>query len=139
MQAFITSIAYKTSFASKTERERLRLSGCRRVLRLSRVVFEGGWPHSYQHVVLPLQRLPGLDSQFASTATLQEIATRHGLTLGRATEHVRFVDAPPDAITHLAINGERKVLRLDRVTATVDGAPIEWCVAYLSPEQPRTV
>jgi DNA-binding GntR family transcriptional regulator len=131
MQASTASIGHKASFASRIERERLHLPVCRRVLRVYRVIFEADRPYSYQRVVLPLHRLPGLDREFASTATLQEIASRYGLKLGNASERIRIVDAPADAAAHLAISVEQNVLQLDRVTATADGVPIEWRIAYM--------
>jgi DNA-binding GntR family transcriptional regulator len=136
MQASIVPIARRATFASADERERLQLSGCRRVLRLFRVAREAGRAHSYHRIVLPLHRLPGHDRQFASTATLAAIASRYGLTLRTATERIRLVDAPSDAVVDLDISGDEKVLELDRITTTTDGLPIEWRVTFMPADKP---
>ena len=138
MVATIASIAHETSFASKAERERLRLSVSRRVLRLLRLISEQGRPRSYERIVLPLYRLPGLETQLASTLSLFEIAAQHGLTLGRATERIGHVNAPPEVALHLAITADQRVLRLERVTATTDGVPIEWRVVFMRADEPRS-
>jgi DNA-binding GntR family transcriptional regulator len=136
MQETVVPVARKATFASAHEKERLQLSGCRRVLRLSHVALEAGRAHSYHRIVLPLHRLPGLNRQFASTATLPSIASRHGLTLGSATERIKLLDAPSDAVVHLGICADEKVLELDRITATADGLPIEWRVILMRADKP---
>jgi GntR family transcriptional regulator len=130
MQAFTVLIAREAVFADALERERLRLSDRRRVLRLVRVTYEAGHAHSYQRVVYPLHRLPGLDRQLPSTGTLSDIAGRYGLTLGNARERISLVDAPSDVVACLAIGRDEKLVELDRITATADGAPIEWRVVF---------
>jgi DNA-binding GntR family transcriptional regulator len=59
-----------------------------------------------------------------------ELAQRHGLTLGRASERVSIVPASTDVARHLRIAPGTDVVKLDRVTETADGTPIEWRVAF---------
>jgi DNA-binding GntR family transcriptional regulator len=140
MQSGIVVLGTKAALASKTERERLQLSRLRKVLRLLRVQYEGNSPRSYQRIVLPLSRLPGLDREFAATATLSELVSRYDLALGRARERIRLVDVPFDAAMHLGIRpGEQKVTVLDRVVVTTDNVPIEWRVSFVLGDQAGTL
>ena len=140
MQPHTVTLGTKAALASKIERERLQLSRWKKVLRVFRVIYEGDSPRSYQRIVIPLSRLPGLDREFAATATLTELASRYDLALGRARERIRLVDAPFDAAMHLGIRpGEQKVTELDRVTATTNNVPIEWRVSFVLGDQAGTL
>ena len=55
---------------------------------------------------------------------------------GNATERIRLVDAPSDAVVHLDISADEKILELDRITATKDGLPIEWRVILMRADKP---
>jgi DNA-binding GntR family transcriptional regulator len=63
--------------------------------------------------------------------TISEIPQECGLTLGRATEHIGLVDVDAQIALHLAISSNQKVFKIDRVTATTDGMPIEWRISFM--------
>jgi DNA-binding GntR family transcriptional regulator len=140
MQPHTVALGAKTALASKIERERLQLSRWRKVLRILRVLYEGDRPRAYQLIAMPLSRVPGLDREFAATATLTELASRYNLALGKARERIRLVDAPFDAAMHLGIRpGEQKLTELDRVTSTTNNVPIEWRVSFVLGDQAGTL
>jgi GntR family transcriptional regulator len=131
MVPHIASIGRVTARASKTERQRLALRVSSRVARLQRVQNEDLGPMVYESIVLPIGRLPGLDLDRAATMTISEIAQECGLILGLATERIGVVDVDPQIALHLAVTNNQKVLKIDRVTATADGVPIEWRIAFM--------
>ena len=59
-----------------------------------------------------------------------ELAQRHGLSLGRATERISIVPATKDVAMHLGIPAGANVMKLDRIAETADGKPIEWRVTF---------
>lgn len=140
MQSHAVALETKAVLANKVERERLQLSRLRKVLRVFRVLYEGDRPRSYQRIVMPLSRLPGLDRDFAATATLTELASRYDLALGSVRERICLVDAPADAAMHLSIKpGAEKVTELDRVAATTNNVPIEWRVTFVLADESGTL
>ena len=126
-------IAQRSAFASAAEKEHLRLGACKRVFRFTRVRYEDGRPHSFERIVLPLARLPGLDRQFASTKSIVEIADRYGLKLGASIERITKLSPPPEVAAQLLLGGDQLVIELDRVTSSADGVPIEWRVIFMLP------
>jgi len=80
--------------------------------------------------VLPLNLLRGLGTNGGEIPDIIDLTHRLGLTVGRATEHVSIVPATGDIALHLRIAAGTQVIKLDRVTETADGVPIEWCVAF---------
>jgi hypothetical protein len=88
-------------------------------------------PIALEEVVLPLERLAGLSPNGGSDIPdITELAQRHGLLLGRATERISIVQATKDVAQHLRIAVGTGVMKLDRVTETADGEPVEWRVAF---------
>ena len=65
------------------------------VLRLTRVQLDANnQPLSVEEITLALERLPGLTANGGDVPGIVELAQRHGLALGRATERLSIV-APP--------------------------------------------
>jgi DNA-binding GntR family transcriptional regulator len=91
-------------------------------------------PLAYEEIVLPLSQFPRLACDVDLTSDILQLARRHGLSLGQATESVCIVRATTDIALHLGIAEGMDVLKLDRVTKTADGAPIEWRVTF-APER----
>jgi DNA-binding GntR family transcriptional regulator len=77
-----------------------------------------------------LDRFPGLVPNDEDIPDIAQLAQRHGLTLGRATESVGIVAASGKVALHLRIAAGTDVLKLDRVIETADGIPLEWRVAF---------
>jgi DNA-binding GntR family transcriptional regulator len=100
------------------------------VLRVTRILFDAAYqPLAVEEVVLALERLPGL-APSGDIPDITDLAQRHGLALGLATEHVGIVKATKDVAAHLGIAVGADVMKLDRIVETANGEPIEWRVAY---------
>jgi DNA-binding GntR family transcriptional regulator len=59
-----------------------------------------------------------------------ELAQRHGLSLGHASERLVIVHASRDVASHLRIAPGADVLKLNRIVETEDGEPVEWRVTF---------
>jgi len=128
------TLSIKQTIGRAIGAERVKLALIRprtRVLRVTRIRFdENDRPLALEEIVLPLDRLPSLAANGADVPDILELALRHGLTLGQATERVGMVPATTEVALHLRIVSGTAVVMLDRVTETVEGVPIEWRVAY---------
>ena len=130
MEMRLTPVCHAIDVATPAEGERLRLSVDKQVLRLERLRYAGGRIRTFERSVLPFHRLPGIQVDRAQHLTLPEIAEEFGLELGKATERISIACAPPEIAHRLEIDHTQHILLIDRVTTTVDDAPIEWCVVY---------
>jgi DNA-binding GntR family transcriptional regulator len=125
------SLSQTTKTATLVEWAKLALSSPKApVLRVTRILFNAGdRPLALEEVVLALERLPDLALN-GDIPDIAELARRHGLALGRATERVSVVKATKDVAAHLRIAAGADVMKLDRIVETADGEPIEWRVAF---------
>ena len=130
--AHIVSVAQAAGTANSMERAKLALNASQTtVLRVTRIRYDDDYlPLAYEKVVLPLDRYPGLDPNGGDIPDIFELSQRHGLALGRATQRVSIIPATRDVALHLGIAEGTDAVKLDRVTETADGVPIEWRVAY---------
>jgi DNA-binding GntR family transcriptional regulator len=102
-----------------------------RVLRLTRVQLDdNSHPLCVEEVVVALERFPGLAVNGGDVPDITELAQRHGLALGRATERLSIVRAAKGVASHLHIAPGADVLRLNRIVETADGDPVEWRVTF---------
>jgi DNA-binding GntR family transcriptional regulator len=102
-----------------------------RVLRLIRVQLDdNGHPLGVEEVILALERFPGLTANGGDVPEVVELAQRHGLSLGSATERLSIVRATKDVASHLQIAPGADVLRLNRIVTTADGDPVEWRLTF---------
>ena len=102
-----------------------------RVLRLTRVQLDdNSHPLAVEEIVLALERFPGLAANGGDVSDIIELAKRHSLALGRATERLSIVRATKDVASHLQIALGTDVLKLNRIVETADGEPLEWRVAF---------
>jgi len=132
--ARIASIAKTTASASDVERALLKIDGNAPVLRIVRVRHDDDdRPLSYEEVVLPLERFPGLASDSDPPPDILELARRYGLSLGRATERATIATTTADVASHLGIAAGSNMVKLDRIIETADGVPVEWRVAFFRP------
>jgi GntR family transcriptional regulator len=99
------------------------------VMRVTRIRHENGQV-ALEEVVLPLSHFPGLVADGEAIPDIAELAQRHGLSLGRASERINFIPAPSGVAQHLGIAEGTGIVKLDRITETTDGEPVEWRVAY---------
>ena len=130
--AALTSIAQTVGTASVAEWAKLVLSDHQApVLRVTRLRHDDqARPVALEEVVLPLERLPGLTPNGGDMPDIVELAQRHGRSLGRAHRTDQHRPATRDVATHLEIVAGTNVMKLDRVTETADGEPIEWRVTF---------
>ena len=110
--AHAVSIAQTVETANIVEWAKLALKSSRtRVIRVARILFDDNdRPIALEEAVLPLERFPGLSPNGGGDVPdLIELAQRHGLSLGRATERISIVPATKDVAMHLGIpaGGER--------------------------------
>ena len=109
-----------------------------RVLRLTRVQFDdNSRPLGVEEVVLALERFPGLAANGGDVPDLIELAQRHGISLGRATERISIVQATKDVASRLRVGAGTDVLKLNRIVETADGEPVEWRVTFRKYEHCR--
>ena len=106
------------------------------VLRIARVRYLDDKRVSFEEVVLPLSRFPGMSREEVVASEITEIAEEFGVVLGLARERVSTVRAGRADAGHLDVREGTNLLRLDRITHTADGAPIEWRVSLSIPTQP---
>jgi len=130
--AALMSIAQAVGTANVAEWAKLVLSNLQApVLRVTRLRHDDqARSVALEEVVLPLDRFPGLAPNGGDIPDIVELAQRHGLSLGRVTERISIVRATRDISSHLRITAGTDVMKLDRVTETADGRPIEWRVAF---------
>jgi DNA-binding GntR family transcriptional regulator len=102
-----------------------------RVLRLTRVrLDDNNRPLAVEEVVLALERFRDLAADGGDVPEIIELARRHGVSLGRATERLSIVRATKDVASHLQLGADADVLKLNRIVETADGAPVEWRVTF---------
>jgi len=128
-------IGQATARATKQEQKRLSLTAAVTVMRITRIRYRQQHPSALESVVLPLSRLPGLARDGEFPPDMSELARQHGLALGLARERVSVVRAGRHVATHLGVREGARLLKLDRVTSTPDGTPIEWRVSLLAPSE----
>jgi DNA-binding GntR family transcriptional regulator len=131
--AHALSIAQAAGTANIVEWSKLSLSSLPApVLRVTRILFDDNdHPIALEEAVLPLDRFPGLSPNGGGDVPdIMELAQRHGLSLGRASERISIVQATKDIAEHLGIATGTDVMKLDRIAETADGVPVEWRVAY---------
>jgi DNA-binding GntR family transcriptional regulator len=102
-----------------------------RVLRLTRVrLDDDSHPLGVEEVVLALERFPGLAANGGDVPDIIELAKRHDLALGRATERLSIVRATKDVASQLQVGAGTDVLKLSRIVETAAGEPVEWRVTF---------
>jgi DNA-binding GntR family transcriptional regulator len=127
-------LAQSVDLASKAERLRLSLYKSDRVLHSTWLTQVAGRSSLYQQAALPLARVPGLKPDDVVPHNLLDLGREFGLVLGRAIEFVSFETGDEMVCSQLGVPDGAKLLRLDRITHTRDGVPLEWRVSYMFPE-----
>jgi len=126
----LKSIAQTAGPANLVEWAKLALKDIKApVIRVTRIRHEHGQV-ALEEVVLPLSHFPGLVADGDGIPDITELAQRFGLSLGRASERISFVPAASGIAKHLGIAAGTGIVKLDRITETTDGEPVEWRVAY---------
>ena len=129
-EAPLRLISQTTGTATLIEWAKLALGDANtQVLRVVRVRQDTAFGTLVEQIVLPLDKFPGLTD--GDTVTdVAELAKRFGLQVASVSERITFVEAPGDVVRLLGIAAGTGVVKLDRITETSDGQPIEWRVTY---------
>jgi DNA-binding GntR family transcriptional regulator len=126
----LSPVCHAVHIANSSEEEILRLSGGKTVLRLERLRYAGGNMRAFERSVLPFHRVQGIQAGRAQHLSLKEIAEESGLELGTALERLSISHPPPAVAFRLSVSPKQHLLKIDRITSTVDEVPIEWRVVY---------
>jgi GntR family transcriptional regulator len=127
----LKSIAQTAGPANLVEWAKLALKDVKApVMRVTRIRLEPGQV-ALEEVVLPSSHFPGLVADGEVIPDIAELAQRYGLSLGRASERINFIPAPSGVAQHLGIAEGTGIVKLERITETTDGEPVEWRVAYV--------
>jgi DNA-binding GntR family transcriptional regulator len=127
----ISPISQTIGTANADELAKLALNNARaEVLRLTRVRQDeyDRRPLAYEKIALTLSHFPALARDGDVAPDILELAQRHGVSLGLATERVSIVRATSHVALHLGVAAGTNVLKLDRIIETASGEPIGWRV-----------
>jgi GntR family transcriptional regulator len=118
------SIWMMKSYAAPTDEESLllELDGDVQVARLGRVRLSGGEPLAIEHAVVPASMLPDLA---ALGDSLYDALDSRGNRPVSGTQKIRASLATPTEAGLLSIAEHSEVLRLERLTRTANGTPVE--------------
>lgn len=113
------------TYAAPTEEEAAALSiaPSSKVARLGRVRLSGGEPLAIEHAVVPADLLPDLEHLGDS---LYEALERNGVRPMSGKQRIRAALATPTEAGILSIQQNSEVLRIERLTRTLDGRPVEF-------------
>jgi GntR family transcriptional regulator len=113
----------------------LRLMPGRDVIELARVRLSDDTPLAVERAYLPLARCPTLLSRhnFARESLYDALQHDYGYTLTQAEQTIEAALAEPHEIKLLRLKPPAAVLKIQRLTTTADGVPIEYVLsAYRS-------
>ncbi len=128
----VAVIAQTSGTANSTERKRLGLGADDQVIRAMRMRHGDDRPPSCEMIVLALGRFPGLPPDREILCDILDLSCQHGVALGTATECMRTVKASTTVAGLLGVRPGTRVTRIDRVTHSAEGLPVEWRIAYLA-------
>lgn len=116
--------------ASKEEREHLDLAEGDKVIRVTRIRSLRDVPVIFEVFVLPSDRFPGLGKEVDVPDHLYRFyQSEYGITVGKAEERTRAVNASDKEAAYLGIDPGTALLEIDRVAYSLDSRPIEWRVS----------
>lgn len=125
-----TLLSCRGGKANRQEVARLDVGRDTRVIRLCRTRDLGGEPAIYETISVSAALFPGLGANGDLPNTLYEFyERRYGVTITRAEERLRAIEAPAEAAEHLGLKPGAPVLEIDRVAFALDGRPAEWRVS----------
>lgn len=131
----VALIGQTAGAATKVEQRRLKLTATDEVLRITRIRHLDNGRISFEMVVLPLNRFPGMSRNEVIASGIVDLAEQFGLVVGLARERVSTVRAGKVVAGHLQVREGMRLLKLDRTTSTTDGTQIEWRVSFAVPSQ----
>lgn len=121
-------LACRRRRATKEEVLHLALEAGARVVEIERVRDMGGKPAIAERIQVPVALFPDLDKR-ALTDVPNELyqlyEQRYGVTIHRAEERLRAVEAGPREAELLDLPEGAPLLEIERVALTVNGSPVE--------------
>lgn len=125
-----TLLSCRAGKASRDEAARLEIARGAAVIRIRRTRDLGGAPSIFETISVPADMFPGLGDHGDLPNTVYQLyEARYGVTIVRAEERLRAVEAPEEAAGHLGLAPGKPVLEIDRVAFALDGRPAEWRVS----------
>ncbi len=125
-----TLLSCRGGKANRGEASCLDIGRDTRVIRLRRTRDLGGVSAIYETISVSAALFPGLGANGDLPNTLYEFyERRYGVTITRAEERLRAIEAPAEAAEHLGLKPGAPVLEIDRVAFALDGRPAEWRVS----------
>jgi GntR family transcriptional regulator len=99
-------------------------------VRLTRVRLADGAPLAVETAYLPAGLVPGLlQHNFATESLYQVLESDYGLQLARAEQRIEASLAGARELALLELTPPAPVLRMQRLTLTTDGIPVEWALS----------
>lgn len=125
-----TQLSRRAGRASRMEALRLDMERGARVIRVRRTRDLGGASAIYETISVPEALFPGLGGDGVLPNTLYDLYEgRYGITIVRAEERLRAVEAPDQAAVLLGLEPGAPLLEIDRVAFALDGRAAEWRVS----------
>jgi len=113
--------------ARALEFARLQLEKGAQVVRIERLRTHDGLPFIAETIVLPDLLFPGLAAMKYVPNTLYDLFQKsYGVMVARTDERLEAVGATKRDANALNIAEGAPLLRVDRVTYSIDGRPVEW-------------
>jgi GntR family transcriptional regulator len=112
--------------ATQAERKALRLAAHARVIRIDRIRLHNRKPFITETVALPEGAFPGLANAEEVPDSFYDIFQKsYGVLVTRTDEHLTAVAADAKAARDLEVASGAPLLRIERITFTLDERPVE--------------
>jgi GntR family transcriptional regulator len=122
-----TLLSCRPGKANRDEAARLEIARGAPVIRIRRTRDLGGVPAIFELIAVPADRFPTLGDGGTLPNTLYALyESKYGVTIVRAEERLRAVEAPAEAADSLGLAPGAPLLEIDRVAFALDGRPAEW-------------
>ena len=124
-------ISCRNGKASRDEAARLMLARGAGVTRIRRVRALDGSASVFETIAVPLDLFPALGDNGDLPNTLYELYEgKYAVTIARAEERLRAVEAPKDIAARLEIRPGAPLLEIDRVAFALNGRAAEWRISH---------
>lgn len=122
--------------ATKTERERLDLTGKHQVVELLRLRFLNNKPAIVEKIIQPLSVFPDIDKEPDLPNALYILyQEKFGISIVSVKDELKATALPADLARHLGLKAGTPVLMVERESINIDGRTVEWSQAYCATEE----
>jgi GntR family transcriptional regulator len=129
IEGHVASAEVESGVCTEAEGAKLNLNSTEDVIRVRRIRQHDERPLMVEKAVVPARLFPQHPER-PSDHTLSLMAHQNGILLGHAQEQVSIEQPDRALTTALGLPAKSAVLKLDRLTFTLDGLPIEWRVGH---------